>query len=131
MPLWLLSCHRRKLEKIASRPSITPSPLPPFHDLSYRASARNPFRVAPAGAGPWGVVLPNSSLPLSIVPSLSRSKTNHASSESASVQDSLSFVPSLFKSKFTPPAASVRSNPLPATSMTIGVSESQKHVSGL
>src|SRR5438876_5835056 len=108
---------------------MTPSPLPPFHDLSYRASARNPFRVAPAGAEGWGLVLPNTSLPLSIVPLPLRSKTNQASSEPAAVQESLSFVPSLFKSKFTPPVASVRSNPLPATSMTIGVSGSHRHLS--
>lgn len=69
--------------------------------------------------------LPNSSAPLLITPSPSRSRTSQASSLPAVVHDSLSGVLSPLKSKDTPPALSVRSNPSPETSTRMGEVGSQ------
>src|ERR1051325_8892298 len=99
MPLWFVSCHSRNDEKISSRLSMTPSPFPPFADLSYSAKARKPFPLREAGCD---VKLPKSSVPLSIVPLQLRSNASHASSDVDAVQESLSFVLSLFKSNLTP-----------------------------
>src|SRR5437660_12805793 len=118
MPLWFVSCHNRSCENIASRLSMTPSPLPPFSGLSYSASARNPFGVEDGGCG---VKLPNNSAPLSMVPLLFLSSTRKASSEPPAVQASLSLAPFELRSKLTPPAASVKTKPLPATSIRIGL----------
>src|SRR5712691_9310251 len=80
---------------MASRLSIIPSPFPPFAGLSNSANARKPFGFGEFGCG---VALPNSSRPLSTAP-----------------------LPK--KSKLTPPVASVRSNPFPEISMSMGVSQ--------
>src|SRR5205085_7223583 len=122
-PLWLVSCHSRKDEKIASRLSITPSPLPPCTGLSYSARARKPFFSCPAGGSGCGVKLPNNSAPLLITPSPLRSSASHASSAPAAVHESLSALPSPSRSKLTPPAASVSAKPFPATSMRMGEAE--------
>src|SRR5258705_10816410 len=120
MPLWFVSCHRRSDEKIASRWSTTSSPFPPFSVLSYSVRARKPFFSSPAGGPGCGVKLPKSSCPLSIVPLPLRSKVSQASSEPEAVQERPSGVPSLFMSNSTPAVRSVKLNPLPNTSMTIG-----------
>jgi hypothetical protein len=60
---------------------------------------------------------------LSIAPLPLRSIASHASSDPAEVQDRRSAIPSGFRSKLTPSVASVKSNPLPNTSITMGVPE--------
>src|SRR5215207_249730 len=99
---------------------MTPSPLPPFCALSYSARARKPLREMPVAGSGCGVKLPNSSLPLSIVPLPLRSSTRNASSEASDVHASCSFSPSLSKSKLTPPSVSVSRKPFPRTSISIG-----------
>src|SRR5690242_12036711 len=84
IPLWFVSCQSLRLEKIASRLSITPSPLPPFSGLSNSASARNPLG---SDDGTCGLKLPNNSVPLSIVPLLLRSSTSQAFVEPGAVQE--------------------------------------------
>src|SRR6185369_463055 len=123
IPLWLASCHKRNDEKITSLLSIVRSPLPPFTGSSKSASAKKPLGLGDAGCG---VAFPNSSLPPSIVPFPLRSKASQESSEPALVQESLSLIPSLFRSKLTPPAAPVRLNPSPFTSITMGVAPQQQ-----
>ena len=49
IPLWFASCQSLSCEKIASPLSILLFPLPPLLDLSYSASARNPFASDDAG----------------------------------------------------------------------------------
>src|SRR5438477_9862620 len=122
MPLWFVSCHSRRLKKIASRRSITPSPLPPFSGLSYSASARNPLRPTPeGGGGGCAVKLPNSSVPLSITPLPLRSSASQASSEFTDVHETRSLRPSPLRSNITPPAASVRLKPSPLMSTSTGI----------
>src|SRR5262245_46382020 len=112
--------------------SIRPSPFPPFAGLSNSARARKPFLATPCIVG-CGLRLPNNSIPLSMIPLPLRSKASQASSEPADVQARRSATPLASKSKLTPPAALVRSNPLPNTSNKIGVSvhcpegEAQQH----
>src|SRR2546425_4606706 len=115
-----MSCHRRNLEKMASRLSMIPSPLPPYSGLSYWANARNPFLSVPGGGLGCGVKLPNISVPLSILPLPVRSRTSHASPDPGDDHANLSAEPSPSRSKFTPSARLVKSNPLPATSIRIG-----------
>src|SRR6266404_9744586 len=122
MPLWLVSCQRRNEEKMASRRSIIPSPLPPFAGLSYSARARKPFLISPLGGGGCGAALPNNSVALSIVPLPFLSSTSHASSVFVAVHAVRIIVP-LPSSKLTPLTASVRSKPLPWTSIRIGVQQ--------
>src|SRR6266404_1161850 len=105
---------------MASWLSIMPSPLPPFAGLSNSASAAKPFRLFDRGCG---VKLPNSSRPLSTVPFPFLCSTRKASSEPAAVQSSRSVVPLVLMSKLTPRTASVRLNPLPSTSMRMGLSQ--------
>src|SRR2546423_2175333 len=120
-PLWSVTCHSRKEEKMLSPLLIIPSPLPPRSGLSYSASAMNPLRSMPAGGSGCGVKLPNNSWPLSTTPLPLRSKASQASSEPVAVHDNFSLKPSLLRSKFTPPAPSVRSIPLPRMSITMGL----------
>jgi hypothetical protein len=124
IPLWFRSCHSRRFENTASLLSMSPSPLPPFSGLSYSARARNPFHFWPWGGFGCGVKLPNSSVPLSMMPFAFRSRASHASSEPKAVQETRSAFPSLSRSKFTPPDASVRLKPFPEMSMVIGVGSS-------
>ena len=113
-----MPCHKRSLEKSASRLSITPSPFPPSLGESSSARARKPFGCPD---GSWDVKLPNSSLPLSIVPFPFRSNARNASSDLGAVQAVRSVVPSLLRSNSTPPLGSVRSNPLPSISIRTGL----------
>src|SRR5262249_31885836 len=99
-PSWFVSRQSLSSEKTASRLSITPSSLPPRKGLSYSANARNPFGSEEVVCG---VTLPNNSLPLSMSPLPFRSSTNHASSDSAEVQEIWSACPLPKKSKTTPP----------------------------
>src|SRR5215217_8028237 len=101
---------------------MIPSPFPPFCGLSCSARARKPLRKTPGGGAGWGLKLPNNSPPLSIVPFPFRSSTRNASSDPDAVHAVVSPTPSLSRSKLTPEAGSVRSNPLPVTSMRIGLS---------
>src|SRR6185503_15581148 len=94
---------------------------PPLIDLSYSVKARKPFLYSPAGGAGCGVKLPNNSDPLSTKPLPFRSNTNHASSDSAVVQESFSLKPSLSKSNSTPVSLPERLKPFPATSITIGL----------
>ncbi len=102
---------------------IFPSLLPPFVILSNSARAMNPLGLGVVG---WGVEFPNNSLPPSIVPLPFLSNTNQASSELAIVQDRCSGVPSLLRSKLTPPAQLVKVKPLPTTSISTGVAAQQQ-----
>src|SRR5574341_871131 len=121
MPLWFRSCHKSNFLKIGSRSSITPSLFPPNRGSSNIAKAEKPFRNSPTGGRGCGVMFPNNSLPLSILPFRSRSSDSHASSESIAVQESCFSLPLPKKSNRTPFAASVKLKPFPATSITIGV----------
>src|SRR5215212_19386 len=101
---------------------MTSSPFPPFCGLSCSARARKPLRKIPSGGVGCAVKLPNNSAPSSIVPLAFRSSTRKLSSDPNAVHAVVSRTPSLSRSKLTPEPASVRSNPLPATSMMIGLS---------
>src|SRR5438552_4046576 len=62
-----------------------------------------------------------------MVPLPLRSSTRKASSEPTAVHAICSAVPSASRSKFTPPAAFVRLNPLPETSIRIGLPKQVGH----
>src|ERR1700754_1738246 len=117
MPLWFVSCQRRRCVKILSRSSISLSPLPPLAGLSNSANARKPFLLLAAGCG---VKSPNNSEPVSTVPLPLRSSASQASSEPAMVQPRRSLVPFPFRSKSTPSIAAVSAMPSPLISITIG-----------
>src|ERR1051325_445521 len=119
-PLWFASCHRRSSGKILSLLSILPSPLPPFSDLSYSARARKPLGVAEKGCG---VLLPNNSVPSSMVPLLLRSRARNASSEPGAVHETLCGTPLLLRSNITPDVKSVSSKPFPEMSINIGLTQ--------
>src|SRR6266496_3966692 len=102
---------------MASWRSILPSLFPPLLGLSYSARTRNPFGAADAGCG---VILPNSSAPLSIRPFPLRSRTRKALVELAAVHAICNGTPSLRILKITPPEVLVVEKPLPSTSMMIG-----------
>src|ERR1051325_1653729 len=103
---------------------ISPSPLPSLADLSYSASAKNPFRSWPAGGSGWGVKLPNNSEPSSIAPFPFLSNASQASSEDGVVQEIRCATPSALMSKSTPAFALESWNPLPATSISTGETQS-------
>src|SRR6266542_2413544 len=120
-----MSCHKRSELKMESHVLIFPSPFPPLAGLSYSARARKPFLASPAGGSGWRVKLPNITVALSITRLPFRSSVSQASSLPAAVQDRCSAVPSLLRSKATPPETLVKLKPLPNTSITIGVSVRQ------
>src|SRR5438270_12121798 len=103
---------------MASLLSIIPSPLPPFSGLSYSARARKPLGC---GDGGCAVKLTNNSLPLVIRPLPSRSRSRKALAVPGAVQAICMGFPVPVMSNRTPFRALVSRNPLPVTSMIIGL----------
>src|SRR5262249_59047277 len=118
MPSWFSSIHSNKREKPASPASMIPSPLPPFSGLSNSERDRNPFGIEVLG---WGVWLPKSSVPLSIVPLPLRSRARKALRDPAAVQAICTGLPSPRMSKCTPFCELVSAKPWPVVSMMIGL----------
>src|ERR1035438_8808054 len=103
---------------MASRLSITPSPLPPFSGRSKTASALYPLGSSLFG---WSVKLPKSSFPLSITPLPLRSSAKKALPSPPVVHDKRSGLPLPLMSKRTPSSVLVKWNPFPLASIMIGL----------
>src|SRR5579875_3349274 len=106
-----------------------PSPVPPFSGRSNTASAKKPFFSWPSGGCGCIVLFPNNSAPLSILPLPLRSNASQAFPEFFAVHDTRSCMPVPERSNLTPCSRSVSENPLPPTSIMIGVCPLQHQLS--